>query len=192
MPSQFCVITPRNTQVHGHVLGTAGASLHHPLIFCQICRSVTVFTAMLSHCSLQAEILRVVADRYATSGLCWQSEGLQQLEKWEWQELHEAWQIKVQSSAPGEEQSQAREDVRGHSAGKQTGRKGPGGPGGHQVKHKSAIHPLSQRRTTSPWLYYTKYHKQVKRGDPIPLLSIAKAVHVCNSGLSSTTKVWKY
>lgn len=55
----------------------------------------------------------------------------------------------MQTSAPGQEQSQAPEDVGGHSAGKQTVRKGPGVPSGHQVKHKSAVRPFSQRRITA-------------------------------------------
>lgn len=95
----------------------------------------------------------------------------------------------MQSSAPGEEQSQAHEDVGGHSAGKQTGRERPGVLVDTKLSMSQQYALCHKGEQQSPWLYYTKYHKQVKRGNCFPLLSIAKAVHVCNSGLPSATKV---
>lgn len=55
-----------------------------------------------------------------------------------WLEPHEFQQQKIQNPSIGEEQTLALITVGHHSAGKQFGRKGPGGWGGHKVEHDPA------------------------------------------------------
>ena len=53
-------------------------------------------------------------------------------------------QGEVQIPAPREEQAHAPVHAGGWLAGKQIGRKGPGGPGGHQVEHEPAMGPYGK------------------------------------------------
>jgi len=72
------------------------------------------------------------------------SEGPQQAGEMGQQEPHEVpHEGEVQSPAPGQEQPQVPFYTDGHPDGKHPGRKGPGGPAGHQVEHKPAMGPCS-------------------------------------------------
>ena len=55
-----------------------------------------------------------------------------------WQQPHEVHQADIQRSAPGEEQSQGTST---HWGPKQLGRRGPGGPSGHQAQYEPAMCP---------------------------------------------------
>jgi len=57
---------------------------------------------------------------------------------------HQVQQREIPSPAPGEEQPQASVHASGYPAGKQLGRKGLRGPGGHQAERAPAMHPHSK------------------------------------------------
>lgn len=45
----------------------------------------------------------------------------------------------------------------GHPVGKQLDRKGPGGPGGHQIEHEPAMHPCSNEGELYSGLHYANH-----------------------------------
>ena len=93
------------------------------------------------------------------------------LEEWTNVNLTEVQQGEVRSPAPGEEQPQAPVYSGGRPAGKQLGRKGPGGAGGPQVERQPAMCPWGKEGEWYPGLHKEECCQQVKDGDPTALLS---------------------